>query len=312
MPDANKDTTHESQATTGVFDGLSAAPQAEKDARVEDAKSPEKETPEETKPPEPEPEAKGNEETLEEKPPEPEGDEKPPEESPTTEPIVIRGRSFAAESDVHTAYEQSSDEGVRLHNLDVANQHMIQQLQTALVTAEDKIADLPYPELLNDDALDALSPAKQTEYLLKKGKWEDARDTRKTERETLRNGHKEYQENLKVQMDAQDSAMSRDAKEYPSYDNLKSQREDVLKKSPFLADRLEGNYIAYWVSYGIDAKAKLEASKAKTEESKAKAKATAEAAASQSRGGKPSTVTTGKAEGESDIVKAYNSRTSVI
>lgn len=237
-----------------------------------------------------------------------EGEDTSSEARAEAKPIVISGRTFKDVGELTKAYENSSREGLKLSKVSKELETEIASLKAKLYEMEEK-ADSKFPDEMSEEQLELLPSYKQTEYLLKKKEWEQAKAARDAER----GKHKEMlgKEATRVKQAQEENSreMEADAAKYPGFKDLEATRNMVLEETPALARLPEAPYIAWLIAKGLEAVNSKSTSEEQTGKAKqeAKAKATASAGTAKAPAAKESG--SDSPDDDSEIVKAYRRRT---
>ncbi len=226
------------------------------------------------------------------------GEPAKPEAKPDTgsELTTKAGRVFKTPTELLTAYENSSNEGVRLaaeiKTIKAAHEALNGQLQEAnkaLMELQEYVSTTgTFPGAKTPDEVAAMTEEERYNYYSDKRAWEAKRTEYSNRISNAKKAAEEYAKNVRSIIDRTEREMAADTAAYPGFTDMAELRGEILKNSPHLDNKPDTPYVTYFIAKGLLAgreaaeKARLEA------ESQQKAKADAEAASRQAGGGAPS------------------------
>ena len=189
----------------------------------------------------------------EEKPaPEPETGTPPPATSIQAAKYTIAGREFTGE-ELTKAYTESSSEGRRQRErADEANDALAFQ-QDKIIEMEDRLAELAKPthfNILSDEQIDELSPAKAAIYAVQLNDWQNQQRTAKESRQKAREEFTVYRAKL---ADMQKQQLEKITQEEPEVANLKSSMDKWSEALPELDRNPVKWQFLFAAAYGLRA-----------------------------------------------------------
>lgn len=203
------------------------------------------------------------------------------------------GRSFKDPTELLSAYENSSSEGIHLAAELKTSKVAHEQLNTRLQEANASLTELQdyvsttgtFPGAKTPDEVSAMTEEERYNYYSDKRSW----DSKRTEYSNrIANAKKEaadYAKSVRATIDTTEKAMAADAAAYPGFSDMADLRTEILTNSPHLDNRSDTPYVSYFIAKGLVA-GREGAEKARLErESTDKAKAEADAASRQAGGG---------------------------
>ena len=235
----------------------------------------------------------------------------PAPDKPATPPApafkaTIRGREYSGE-DLVKAFEHSSAEGLRLNDSVKQAIARANAAEAKLMEMEAKLEATPPFAVLSKEQLAELTPAEQTEYVLKKNAWETQQEARKEKLARTQEAQKLQESETKEYIYSRTQQMYESATEYPGYRELMPVMEQILDRVPSLGGMKETPDILYYAALGLQKH--NEGKVAKSAEEKAKAEAAAKAAADAAAAGSgnpPAPVNPAPEDDDSD--EAFNKR----
>lgn len=226
--------------------------------------------------------------------------------TPSTFKATIRGREFTGE-DLAKAYEHSTNEGLRLKDSEKQAIARATAAEARALEIEEKANSTPPFKVLTKDELTELTPAEQTEYVLKKNAWETQQENRKKEIGKIQEARKAAEKETKDYIYSRTQHMFENASEFPGYKDLLPAMEQILDRVPSLGGMKETPDILYYAALGLQKYREGRASTSAEEKAKADAAAQAAAQAAANGSGNPPAPVGGSPQ-DDDSDEAFNKR----
>lgn len=263
--------------------------------------------------------------------PAPEGEPGKPGETPGAPDAQVavlkakNGRVFKDQAELLTTYDASSQEAQRLDTesktLKLTAEDMSNKFNEAnatILAMQEYIGNAAYipnvPEkykgMTEVEMLEAMTDDEKLDYRLDKREWSKKVENFKTQMAKARQESEAIAVRTKAEIDRNEAIMSRDKETYPDFTELKPLRDEIIKQSPHIANRLDSPYVSYYMAAGImSLQEKAETAKL---EADSRAEAAAKATADAARGGGGAPVAPGKSPAPKDdglrgLVKAGKS-----
>ena len=207
------------------------------------------------------------------------------------------GRVFKDPTELLTAYENSSEEGIRLHNemksMKLAQDALNTQLQEAnkaLVELQEYVSTSgTFPGAKSPEEVAAMTEEERYNYYSSKREWDGKRKAYTDRITNAKKEAEEYAQSVKASIARTEQEMASDSERYPGFTDMAPLRTEILKNSPHLDGRTDTPYVTYFIAKGIMADREKAEAKRLEKESTDQAKAKADAAARQAGGGAPPT-----------------------
>ncbi len=169
-----------------------------------------------------------------------------------TAEVVVRGRKFTG-NDLVKAYENSSDEGMRLNKINKQLQNHIAELEKQYLELQIKLEETPPFKILTEEEVNELPIPKQIEYFTQKQKWEADKAARKEQLAKIQEMEAKSEEETKAYVMARSEYMLRNTDKWYDYDNLIPVMEQIIEVAPFLTGYRETPDIVYYAALGLRA-----------------------------------------------------------
>lgn len=241
--------------------------------------------------------------------------------------VAVNGRKFTDPKELLASYNASTTEAQRLYAAErtaaseaAAYREQMEAANAALMELHGQVGAGAFPGLKLADGTVMTEVTAQTDeetrinFYGEKRDWMRKQEDLKKSLASAKDKAAAYATQVREQMAEVDKRMTAEVAKFPDYVALKDIREDVLKSSPFLANKPETPYITYLIAMGVRAMTERQAVAEAEAESKRQAAATAAGAAASSQGaGLPPAGARGskpKNDGLDTLVKSYKGKTA--
>lgn len=212
-----------------------------------------------------------------------------------TELKTKAGRTFKDPTELLSAYENSSTEGMRLATDLKAAKAVHESLNAKLQEASKALTEMQeyvsttgtFPGAKSQEDVAAMTEEERYNYYSEKRSWEQKRMEYANRIKNAKTEAEDYAKQVKTTIERTEHAMAADTESYPGFTETAALRAELLKNSPHLDGRADTPYVTYFIAKGLMA-GRAEAEKARLEaESQRRAKSESEAASRQAGGGAP-------------------------
>lgn len=220
-----------------------------------------------------------------------EGEPLPEARPAAVTPTVLKtktGREFKDPTELLTAYENSSVEALRLAAYEKTAKFTIDDMASKLQSANNAILELQtvagnvlFPGLKSTEELEAMNEEDRQNYYLDKRDWNKRQESFKTRIATAKEESEKFATRVQEEITRNDQLMRSDPAKYPDFTQLEPLTNEILEKSPHLANRPDSRYNAYIMAMGLTKMKELETARNMTEQARIEAANKAEAAGKQ-------------------------------
>lgn len=247
--------------------------------------------------------------------------------APGAELVAVNGRKFKDPTELLASYNASTTEAQRLYAAErtaaseaAAYREQMEAANAALLELHGQVGAGAFPGLKLPDGTVMTEVTAQTDeetrinFYGEKRDWMRKQEDLKKSLAAAKDKAAAYATQVREQMAEVDKRMTAEVAKFPDYVALKDIREDILKSSPFLANKPETPYITYLIAMGVRAMTERQAVAKAEAESRRQAAATAAGAAASSQGaGLPPAGARGskpKNDGLDSLVTSYRGKTA--
>jgi len=200
------------------------------------------------------------------------------------------GRVFKDPTELLTAYENSSSEGMRLASDIKAAKAVqdslnakLQETNAALVELQEYVSTTgTFPGAKTPDEVAA--DEERYNYYSDKRSWENKRSEFTKRITNAKKEAEDYAKSVRTAIEQTESKMAADPQAFPGFSNTADLRKEILANSPHLDNRPDTPYVAYYIARGLMADREGAEKTRLEKESAAKAAAEAEALSRQAGG----------------------------
>jgi len=205
------------------------------------------------------------------------------------------GRGFKDSAELLATYDNSSTEAMRLASESKTQQLMTDDLTSKLQEANATILNLQQyvgngsmPDAKSEEQLAAMTEDERFNYRLEKREWTKKIDAFKQQMATVKADSEALSARVKAEIAHNEQVMTANTTKYPEYAETAPLRAEILKESPYLANRTDSPYVSYYIALGVMALREKEQIAALEVKSRQDAEAKARSEAAVGGGGAPS------------------------